>query len=35
LWQKLGIQRAPDGTITFNDKAPQASIREAITGPMK
>ena len=35
MWQKLGIQRASDGTITFNDKAPEASIREAITSPMK
>lgn len=31
LWQKLGIQHAPNGTITFNDKAAEASIREAIT----
>ncbi len=22
LWQKLGIQRAPDGSVEFNDKAP-------------
>jgi predicted metalloprotease with PDZ domain len=35
LWQKLGIQRAPDGTITFNDKAPSAKVCEAITHRMK
>jgi hypothetical protein len=35
LWQKLGIQRASDGTIEFNDKAPLAKVRESITNPMK
>ncbi len=35
LWQKLGIQRAPDGTVAFNDKAPLAKVREAITRPVK
>jgi hypothetical protein len=35
MWQKLGIQRGPDGKITFNDKAPLASVREAITRPIK
>ena len=35
LWQKLGIQRASDGAITFNDKASLANIREAITQPAK
>ena len=35
LWQKLGIQRATEGAITFNPKAPLANVREAITAPMK
>lgn len=35
LWQKLGIQRAPDGTVRFDDQAPLAKVREAITRPMK
>jgi len=32
LWKKLGIA-VNDGTVTFNDKAPEASIRKAITAP--
>jgi len=35
LWQKLGIQRASDGAITFVDSAPLAQVRQAITRPMK
>ena len=30
LWQKLGIEMK-NGAVTFNDKAPEASIRKAIT----
>ena len=30
LWQKLGIEMK-DGSVTFNDKAPGANIRKAIT----
>ncbi|HLK53532.1 MAG TPA: hypothetical protein VKU42_08740 [Candidatus Angelobacter sp.] len=30
LWQKLGIEMK-DGSIVFNDKAPEADIRKAIT----
>jgi hypothetical protein len=32
LWKKLGIAMK-DGTVTFDDKAPEASIRKAITAP--
>ncbi|HEY2499404.1 MAG TPA: hypothetical protein VGK24_20270 [Candidatus Angelobacter sp.] len=32
LWKKLGIA-LKDGTVIFNDKAPEASIRKAITSP--
>jgi len=32
LWTKLGIAMK-DGTVAFNDKAPEASIRRAITAP--
>lgn len=32
LWTKLGIQMK-DGAIAFNDKAPEANIRKAITAP--
>ena len=32
LWKKLGVE-LKDGKITFNDKAPEASIRKAITAP--
>jgi hypothetical protein len=32
LWKKLGIE-TKDGSIKFNDKAPQANIRKAITAP--
>jgi len=30
MWQKLGVE-LKDGKVIFNDKAPEASIREAIT----
>jgi hypothetical protein len=30
LWQKLGIEMK-NGSVTFNDKAPEANIRKAIT----
>lgn len=30
LWSKLGIQ-VKDGSVTFNDKAPESNIRRAIT----
>jgi len=33
LWQKLGIQRKPDGSIELVPSAPLANIREAITRP--
>ncbi len=33
LWQKLGI-RVTNGVVTFNDKAPLANIRKAITARM-
>jgi hypothetical protein len=32
LWKKLGIE-TKDGSVKFNDKAPQANIRKAITAP--
>ncbi|HEY1939369.1 MAG TPA: hypothetical protein VGJ33_15680 [Candidatus Angelobacter sp.] len=32
LWKKLGIS-LKDGTVIFNDKAPEANIRKAITAP--
>ena len=32
LWTKLGIA-VKDGAVAFNDKAPEASIRKAITAP--
>jgi len=35
LWQKLGIRRTPNGSIEFNNDAPEANIREAITRPTK
>ena len=34
LWQKLGIQHQPDGTVEFRQNAPLANVREAITRPM-
>jgi hypothetical protein len=34
IWKKLGIAMN-DGTVTFNDKAPEANIRKAITSPPK
>ena len=33
LWQKLGIERKPDGSVEFDNRAPLAKIREAITRP--
>lgn len=33
LWQQLGIERKPDGSIEFISSAPLANIREAITRP--
>ncbi len=33
LWQQLGIERKPDGSVTFNSNAKLASVREAITSP--
>ncbi len=35
LWQKLGIERTTDGSVEFNNRAPLANIREAITRRMK
>jgi len=35
LWQRLGIERKPDGSIEFVDSAPLANIREAITRPQQ
>jgi hypothetical protein len=34
LWQKLGV-RVTNGVVAFNDKAPLAHIRKAITSPRK
>jgi hypothetical protein len=34
LWRKLGIQ-VTNGVVSFNDKAPLAHIRKAITVPRK
>ncbi len=34
LWRKLGVQ-VNNGVVTFNDKAPLANIRKAITEPRK
>ena len=34
LWKKLGIG-IKDGAVTFDDKAPEANIRKAITSPPK
>ena len=31
LWTKLGVKLTGDGTVEFNDKAPEAAIRQAIT----
>ncbi|MGZ4829844.1 MAG: hypothetical protein ACXV78_09395, partial [Candidatus Angelobacter sp.] len=33
LWTKLGIAMK-DGAVAFNDKAPEANIRRAITAPL-
>jgi hypothetical protein len=35
VWRNLGISRRPDGSIEFNNSAPLAQIREAITRPEK
>ena len=32
LWKKLGVQLGDGGSVRFNDKAPEAVIRRAITG---
>jgi hypothetical protein len=32
LWKKLGVEMK-DGSVAFNDNAPEASIRKAITAP--
>jgi hypothetical protein len=32
LWTKLGIQMK-DGSVAFNDQAPESNIRKAITAP--
>src|SRR5437868_14953283 len=32
LWKKLGVE-ARDGSVSFNEKAPEANIRKAITAP--
>ena len=34
LWQQLGIRRQGN-TVTFDDRAPLASIRNAITSPVE
>jgi hypothetical protein len=31
LWKKLGVRLVGDGKVEFNDKAPEAAIRQAIT----
>lgn len=33
LWEELGIRSTPEGGVAFDDKAPLAKIREAITSP--
>ena len=33
LWNQLGVQRQPDGSIRFDSGAPEAAIRAAITRP--
>ena len=35
IWQKLGIERKPNGAIELVSSAPEANIREAITQPQK
>ncbi|MGC2695006.1 MAG: hypothetical protein WA738_04370 [Candidatus Angelobacter sp.] len=32
LWKKLGVEMK-DGSVSFNDKAPETNIRQAITAP--
>ncbi len=34
LWRKLGIQ-VKNNVVTFDDKAPLANVRKAITAPRK
>jgi len=31
LWKRLGVQRGEDGGVRFDDKAPEANMRRAIT----
>ena len=33
LWQKLGIERKPDGSVELVSHAPLANVRDAITSP--
>jgi len=35
LWEKLGVELTSDGAIRYNDKAPEAAIRQAITAQEK
>ena len=35
LWKKLGISRKSDGSVEFDNSAPLANVREAITRPAK
>ena len=35
LWRELGIKLQPDGAVIFDDKAPLAHVRKAITQPQK
>ena len=35
LWQKLGIERSSGSAVEFNNEAPLAGVREAITRPAK
>ena len=35
LWQKLGVELTADGAVRFDDKAPEAAIRQAITAQEK
>jgi hypothetical protein len=30
LWKQLGVARATDGTVVFDDRAPLAAVRKAI-----
>ena len=33
LWQRLGIERKPDGSVEFSSRAPLANVRQAIATP--